>query len=311
MYAATDGLPELNRKARSQNGVLHRDQCRAMGLHRSYIRNQLDAERWIAWGDKVILLQNSPPSRRQLMWIAVLDASPIAALCSHTSLELAGFRPLAKEAKQIHLLIPRGSKVTGFPGVVVHESRRLGDERWRDDRGLPRTENPRSVIDAAAWQPWPRFACLMLAAAVQQRLCTPPELEHALSYVGRVRHKAYLRMALADIACGAHSLGELDIAAVCRKYGLIPPNRQVRRRDQQGRWRYLDCEWDLPSGETVVLEVDGGHHMDVAHWQEDIRRERGIVISRRWVLRATALEVRLEPVVIVADLKAMGVPAAH
>jgi hypothetical protein len=293
--------------ARSQNGVIHRDQCRTIDLHRSYIRNQLDAQRWTAWGDKVLLLQNASPSRRQMLWIAVLDASPIAALCSHTSLELAGFKPFATEAKQIHVIVPRGAKTTRFPGVVVHESRRLGEERWTHDRGLPRTENPRSVIDAAAWQPWPRFACLMLAAAVQQRLCKAAELDEALSYVGRVRHNAPLRVALADIARGAHSLGELDIAAICRRYCLVPPNRQVSRRDRQGNWRFLDCEWDLPSGEVVVLEIDGAHHMDVAHWQADMRRERGIVISRRWVLRATALEVRLEPQMIVADLKAIGV----
>ena len=64
----------------------------------------------------------------------------------------------------------------------------------------------------------------------------------------------------------------------------------------------------MPSGEIIVLEIDGSHHMDVAHWQADMRRERGVVISRRWVLRATALEVRFEAHVIVADLKAIGVP---
>src|SRR5215217_5085943 len=218
------------------------------------------------------------------------------------------FQNLRNGGQEIHLLVPRGAKVTQFPGVVVHESRRLGEARWRRERGLRRTEDSRSVIDAAAWQPWPRFACLMLTAAVQQRLCMPAELDHALSYVGRVRHKAYLRVALADIARGAHSLGELDIAAICRRYRLVPPQRQSRRRDQRGAWRYLDCEWDLPSGEIVVLEIDGAHHMDVAQWQADMRRERGIVISRRWVMRATALEVRLEPRVIVADLRAMGVP---
>jgi hypothetical protein len=308
VYPATDGLPELSRLARLQNGVMRRDQCRAIGLHRSYVRNQLDAQRWTAWGDKVLLLRNAPPNRRQLMWIAVLDASPIAALCSHTSLELAGFKPVATEANQIHLLVPRGAKVTRFPGVVVHESRRLGEERWTRDRGLARTEDPRSVIDAAAWQPWPRFACFMLAAAVQQRLCTPAELDQALSYVGRVRHKVHLRAALVDVAGGAHSLGELDVAAICRRHRLVPPNRQIRRRDQQGNWRFLDCEWDLPSGEIIVLEIDGSHPMDVAQWQADMRPERGVVISRRWVLRATAFEVRFEPHVIVADLKALGVP---
>jgi hypothetical protein len=301
-------MPELLRMARLQNGAIHRDQCRAIGVHRSYVRNQLEAQRWTAWGDKVLLLQNSLPVHRQLMWIAILDASPVAALCSHTSLELAGFTSFAAEARQIHVLVPRGAKVTRFSGVVVHESRRLGEARWIEDRGLRRTEDSRSVIDAAAWQPWPRFACLMLAAAVQQRLCTHAQLEYAMSYVGRVRHKAYLRMALADIAGGAHSLGELDVAAICRRFGLVPPQRQVRRRVRDGGWRFLDCEWDLPSGEIVVLEIDGTHHMDVAHWQADMRRERGVVISRRWVLRATSLEVRLEPQLIVADLKAMGVP---
>jgi hypothetical protein len=137
-----------------------------------------------------------------------------------------------------------------FPGVVVHESRRLGEERWTGGSGLARTEVPRSVIDAAAWQPWPRFARLVLPSAVQQRACTPTEFEQAL---------AGLRV--------GPTLGEI-----------------------------------------VVLEIDGGHHIDVVHWQADMRRERGIVISRRWVLRATTLEVRLGPAVIVADLKAMGVP---
>ena len=91
-------------------------------------------------------------------------------------------------------------------------------------------------------------------------------------------------------------------------YGLVPPHRQRSRRDSDGKQRFLDCEWDLPSGEIVVLEIDGGHHMDVLHWQADMRRERGVVISRRWVLRATSLEVRLEPQLIVSDLKAIGVP---
>jgi hypothetical protein len=228
-------MPELVRTARSQNGVVHRDQCRAIGVHRSYVRNQLEAERWTAWGDKVLLLQNALPGRRQLMWIAILDASPLAALCSHTSLELAGFKSFAAEAKQIHVLVPRGAKVTRFPDVVVHESRRLGEARWTEDRGLGRTENSRSVIDAAAWQPWPRFACLMLVAAVQQRLCTPADLEHAMSYVGRVRHKAYLCVALADIARGAHSLGELDVAGICRNSGWY-----VRSDRQNGATEEVD-----------------------------------------------------------------------
>jgi hypothetical protein len=43
VYAATDGIAELSRTARRQNGVIDRDQCRNIGLHRSYVGNQLDA----------------------------------------------------------------------------------------------------------------------------------------------------------------------------------------------------------------------------------------------------------------------------
>jgi hypothetical protein len=112
-----------------------------------------------------------------------------------------------------------------------------------------------------------------------------------------------MRLAVADIAQGAQSLGELDLATVCRKFDLVPPVRQQVRRDSSGRTRYLDAEWRLPSGEVVVLEIDGRHHLDVANWQADMRRERSIVTSRRWVLRATTLEIRLEPASVVADLR--------
>lgn len=311
MYPGTETHLALRALAERQHGALHRDQLRRLAVSPARVSSQLAARRWTAWGAKVVLLQNARPSRDQLMWLAVLDAGPLSALGSHTSLELAGFKSFAREATKVHLIVPRGSRATRFTGVQLHESRRLHPGPITRTQGLPRTETARSTIDAAAWQPYPRFACLMLAAAVQQRVTTAAELDQALRFVGRVRHKAYLRLVLGDIARGAESLGEIDLAGVCTRFGLVHPTRQVKRRDSTGRLRYLDAEWRLPTGEVVVLEVDGSHHLDIANWQADMRRERSIVVSRRWVLRATAFEVRLEPGAIVADLIAMGIPAAR
>ena len=238
----------------------------------------------------------------------MLDAAGLVALGSHTALAILGFRTFAQEADDIHLIITRGARTTPMTGVRVHESRRLRAEQLIMVDGLPCTGAARSAIDAAAWQPFPRFACAIVAAVVQQGLASAAELDNELRYVGRVRHKAYLRLAVRDIADGAQSLGELDLAAVCRRFGLAPPVRQVPRRDSAGRWRYLDGQWNLASGEVVVLEVDGGHHRDVEHWQSDMRRERAVVVSRRRVLRATIFELRLDPADIVADLRALGVP---
>ena len=81
------------------------------------------------------------------------------------------------------------------------------------------------------------------------------------------------------------------------------------RRDPAGRRRYLDCEWELEDGRVVVLEVDGSHHVEVGHWEADMKRERAIVVSRRTVLRCTANEARHDQAALAADLRAAGVPA--
>lgn len=308
MYVGPHHHPQLDRLVADQCGVVHRDQLRALAVSRSYVAHQIRAGRWTGVGQNLVLLQNAGWDRLQLMWMAVLDAGRPAALGSHTSLEVAGFRAFAREAADVHLVISRGARVTPLPGVHIHESRRLHPEWLVEGRGLPRTESARSAIDAAAWQPWPRLACAMMAAVVQQRICTAEELEQALGFVGRVRHKAYLRMAVADIAAGAESLGEIDVAALCRRFRLVQPARQVPRRDGSGATRYLDCEWITPGGRSVVLEVDGSHHLEVRHWADDMRRERSIVLSGSTVLRATVFEVRLNPAAIVADLRAAGVP---
>jgi hypothetical protein len=307
VYARVNQHPELEGLALRQRGVVHRRQFSWAGVSRHEVEAHLVAERWRGVGNEVVLLQNAPPNRRQLMWVAVLDAGE-CALGSHTSLELAGFSSFAAEAQLIHLVVPRGHKVTPLQGVRVHESRRLQPEQSVFTDGLPRTATPRSVLDAAAWQPHPRFAATMVAAAVQQRLVTPAELRDELRRVGRIRHKQYLREAVLDAAAGAHSAGELDLARMCRRFGLAAPDRQVPRRDASGVWRFTDAEWDLPHRGVAVLEVDGKQHMDAVHWQADMRRERAIVIGRRWVLRATNFEVRHEPFLLVRDLLALGVP---
>lgn len=291
-----------------QAGVIRRDHADQFGLTRAFARNQLRASRWTKWGDHVLLMQNSGPSRRQLMLIAVLDAGYPAALASHTALELAGFNSFANEADDIHIIIPRGARCYPFSGVRVHESRRVKSEFHIELAGLPCTDVARSAIDAAAWQPWPRFACALVAAVVQQRLCTAEELDGAMHHIGRIRHKAHLREAIRDIRGGSQALSEIDLIRICRRFGIQEPDRQVRRIDSHGRMRYLDAEWRLSDGRRVVLEVDGAHHLDVQSWEVDMRRERGLVIRGAHVLRATAIELRVEPALVVADLCAIGVP---
>lgn len=311
MYVHTSTSPGLAELATRQDGVATRQQLTELGLSQKLIRSELRAQRWTEWGSHIVVLHNFEPTRRQVMWAAVLDAGPPAALASHTSLELAGFRTFATEADSIHLVVPRGARVRPHALVTVHESRRIRPEFQVVDEGLPRTETARSAVDAAAWQPWPRFACALLAAVVQQRICTVDDLERALHLVGRVRHKRHLRETLGDLRGGSQAMSELDLVRICDKYGLRRPTQQVRRCDKDGTPRYLDALWRLRDGRTIVLEIDGRHHMEVEHWQADVRRERAIVIGGAQVLRTTSIELRTDPGDIMADLRAIGVPSCQ
>jgi hypothetical protein len=308
MYPATNRNRDLAALAGKQSGVLRKDQLSAVGLTHKAARRHVALGRWTEWGHNVLLLSNAAPTREQLKRIALLDPSGPSALASHTALEQGGFRGFAHEARHVHVVVVHGATYCALPGVVYHESRRFGQQDIVRINGLNATAQPRSAIDAGAWQRWPRFACALLAAVVQQRVCTVQRLAEALANAGRVRHRAHMRLAITDIAGGAQALGEIDVARLCRRFHLCPPNRQQVRRDPDGRLRYLDCEWVLEDGSIVVLEVDGSHHHSVEHWEADMKRERKVVISRRWVLRASNFELRHEQEAVARDLTAMGVP---
>jgi len=302
----------MTRLAERQAGVVRRGQLHqlvpdATGL----IAANVIAERWTMVGSRVVLMQNAPPSRDQQLWIAVLHSGDAqgrgAALAGLTALEADGLEGFAVEP--IHVVVERGRHVPAMPGLIVHESRRFDPQHDPHPmRTPPRTRLPRSVIDAAAWESNPRRSAALLAASVQQRLTTTAHLFQALAAAGRVDHSPLMRLVLHDIAGGAHSLGELDIGRLCRRGGLRAPDRQRQRTDAHGRRRYLDCEWRLSDGRTVVLEVDGAQHIQVRAWWDDMKRERAVVISGKTVLRCGTIELRLEPDHIIRDLRLVGVP---
>ncbi len=121
------------------------------------------------------------------------------------------------------------------------------------------------------------------------------------------RSRAFRRL-VGDLAGGAQSVAEIDVRRACRRAGVVPPHRQRLRVDRAGRRRYTDCEWDLPDGRVLVLEVDGAFHLEVSAYTSDMRRQRRLTTARRLVLRCSATELRHEPEQVMADLIALGVP---
>lgn len=289
-----------------QSGVLHRRQLYDAGWTFEQVRHEVDTGRWQQLAPAVLALQTGPLSHEQRLWLGVLHAGPFAVLSHVTAAVHAGLRWTAPAA--IDVLTPKGDLVVPLPGYFFHQSRRPY-VYWRDpDSPLPRLRIEHAALLAAERDRSVRRAIGMVAAVVQQELSTPSKLATAILQIRKLRHKRHLSLALGDIAGGAQSFAEIDVGRICRDAGLPPPDRQVLRRDPSGRRRYLDCEWHLPDGRIVVLEIDGSFHMRTEHWVRDMQRERAIVVDGRIVLRCSSVEIRLESWRIVRDLVRVGVP---
>jgi very-short-patch-repair endonuclease len=156
--------------------------------------------------------------------------------------------------------------------------------------GLPCVLPEIAAIRAAHWARTDRQAALLLCLAIQQRLTTGPRLVAAARAVRGRRRRKLVWLLVRDIADGAHSLGELDFARMCREKALPEPDRQVVRRGPKGRI-YLDVGWpDL----GVAVEIDGSQHRMALAVMDDNVRANEVVIAGETVLRIDLVGLRLE-----------------
>jgi hypothetical protein len=298
---------DWRRVAQAQHGLLSQRQLTELGVSRATVRNHLRARRWSQRTSSVFSVTTGPLSWEQQLWRAVLHAGPGALIGGLTALTVHGMKGWDRAA--VTVLVDDDLSFDELDGVHFFRTRRpLAD--MRADRGLPVCEVAPAVLLFAAHEPNRRTAHGAVAATVQQRLTTVPELALWLHRFKPLRGAKGLRALLDDLGAGAQSLAEVDLRRACRKFGLAKPHSQQERRDRSGRRRYTDAEWLLPDGRTLVLEVDGAFHDDVLQAGDDRARNRKLTTSKRTVISCTAYELRYTPEAVVDDLVALGVPRA-
>jgi very-short-patch-repair endonuclease len=155
-----------------------------------------------------------------------------------------------------------------------------------------------ATIRGAEWARTDRTAALLVCLAVQQRLVAPERLLAAWSTVVRSRRRRLLDAVIRDVCDGAHSLGELDFAMLCRRAGLPRPSRQVVRTAPGGRV-YLDVAWEDIG---LVVEIDGGHHALALNPVDDALRQNEVTLNAEVVLRIPVLGLRLAPHAFMAQV---------
>jgi very-short-patch-repair endonuclease len=293
--------------ARSQEGLIARRQLRRLGQDKEFVRTQLRAGRWQEVSAVVLATTTGALTRDQLMWAGVLHAGPGSAVGTLTALERHGLRNWHRDP--VTIMVEKSHDLEPLPGVDFVQTRR-DIAGYRADGRLPVWQVEPAALLFAAYEPVTRTAYGLLSAVVQQRLSTPARLEAWIGRMRPLRRARSFRRVLDEMAGGAQSMAELDVGRMCRRHGLPRPTRQVRRRDSAGRFRYTDAEWRLPGGRVVVLEVDGGFHMEVEHWADDIERERSLVATGAVVLRCTAQQLRDDDLQVARDLRRVGVGAS-
>ena len=288
-----------------QAGMLSHAQLTGLRVSRGEVRSHLRVRRWAQRTTHVLSTTTGPLSWDQRLWLAVLHAGPTAMIGGLTAAKVHGLKNWERD--DITVVLDDELSFEPLDGVRFFRSRRpLADMRARGDLPLCMVEP--AILLFAGYEPNRRTAHGALAAVVQQRLTDPERLRRWIERLRPLRRAKEFRSLLADISCGAQSLAEVDVSHACAEFGVRRPSRQRRRRDSHGRVRWTDCEWHLGDGRVLVLEVDGGFHMEFGHYTSDMRRQRRITTPQRMVVRCSSYEIRHEPDEVMSDLISLGVP---
>lgn len=239
----------------------------------------------------------SDPTEQQELWGAGLYGGEAAMLSGQAALVCHGWK--GKREGHFDVLVPASHN--GRPPkkseLRIHRTTVMPSA---SEGGIPRAVPAVATVDAASWARTAREAEFLIISVLNQKLCTPRDLEKVLADRPSVKHRALMAGVVGEFRGGVHSMGELDFSRLCREYGIRKPDRQVWRYGSRGERRRLDVYFDA---EGVVVEIDGVGHVELAQWIDDQERQNEVVVTGdRVFLRVSNFVLRYEPEVFMDQL---------
>ena len=283
-----------------QGNVLARRQGLLLGLSGDAWTWRLDRNRWQSPLPGVAVGHTGELSFVERVWAAVLYGGDGAAVSGDALLHLTSQRwpmpddidvavPLSRQRARKEFFRPHRTDAS----ALLHPARQP-----------PQLRVAYAVLHAASWAPSDRAAEWRVAAAVQKRLITVPQLREALTAMPRFPRQGAVRLVLEDVEQGAHARTELDFLAFLRRNNLPEPDR-LQFKVRANGVRYLDAWWEK---QRVGAEIDGTHHMEVGAWDDDALRSNELVVAQRddrvLLLRVTAGNMRHKEPELAAQFRA-------
>lgn len=289
---ADDQIREL---AADQHGVVARSQLRERGVTRSAVRSRISSRTLLPRSPRVLVLAGSPPTWKQELMVAVLDAGPTAAVSHEAAaalLELPGYWPGPLDVSR-----PRRAQ-RGLPRVgELHEPCLLPEHQVTVIDGLRVTTLTRTLFDLAGV---PGSRIERTERAVDNAIARNPAVLPAL------------RRMLAELAAPGRP-GIVDMRTILeeRPEGYVPPASGLEARaiailEEAGI--VADRQVDLGGeswigrvdlrvvGTSVVVEVDSAlHHASRSDRERDRQRDEKLAALGLTVVRVTDQEVFSRP----------------
>ena len=276
MEPALEALKEV---ITQQAGAVSRQQALAVGLTDSMIRRRLAQGHWQRPFSGIYVVSSGEITRDCLRWSALLYAGREAMLSHETAAEVSGL--IDEPTDPIHITIPATRICIAQPGLVVHRSSRSAQVR-HPCRMPPQTRIEETVIDLAHRAERTEQAVSWLRRACTRRLTTTDRLLATLAHHKKVRRRAILIEALAEIAIGCHSPLEERYHRSVEQAHRLPGGRRQQPTGGQTRRRYDDVHYDPW---RLIVELDGRiAHPDDTRWR-DMDRDNASVAQGFRVLR--------------------------
>jgi hypothetical protein len=247
----------------------------------------------------IVLLGNSPPTRRQLVEAALLYAGPEAVVTGLEGCRQYGLRAVP-EQPTVHLLVPHDRQVKSSDYVIVERTIRPPEPVIRD--GLPLAPLARSVLDACrrlrAFDP----VRALMAEAVQRGRVAPGILAHELE-MGSRRGTSVPREVLKDLLSGARSVAEIDGKQVWGRTGLPAPAWNVDVFDRNGGFIARPDGWC--DEVALAWEIDSyEYHFGRGDYARTLARNARYAAAGVVLVQTIPTRLRTEPEVVAAELVA-------
>ena len=219
---------------------------------------------------------------------ALAYAGPGSALTGMDALDVHGLRSRGlRRSERVHVLIPHTSQKGSHSFAVLTRSRREVVSSVRG--GLRVVPVARAVVDACRREDALDEVRELVAAAVQQRLCTVAEVAAELRLAQRQR-TALPRAVLAEVAAGIRSVAEAKLRAGFERYGVPQPGWNVEIRNDAGELVVtLDAYWEDLDAELEINSVEW--HLGPRAFKKTTQRQRVVVLTGRSTISVLPSEI--------------------